>query len=302
MKNLLVVLGPTGIGKTNLSIEVAQLLGTEIISADSRQIYRELAIGTAIPSPQQLHTVKHHFIQSISIHQPLNASHFEQLVLVKLDELFKTYDNVVMTGGSMMYIDVVCHGIDDLPNIDPAVRSSLLVRFASDGLEPLRHELKIVDPAYYMKADLKNHKRVIHALEVYYMTGKPYSSFLTRQKAKRDFNIIKVGLNTDRSVLYDRINKRVDQMVEQGLVEEARNVYPYKHLNSLNTVGYRELFAYFDGELSLDAAIEQIKANSRKYARKQLTWFRKDKLINWFDVQNEKAIFEFIKQEIEHTI
>ncbi len=302
MKNLLVILGPTGIGKTNISIEVAQLLGTEIISADSRQIYRELAIGTAIPSPQQLHTVKHYFIQSISIHQPLNASHFEQLVLAKLDELFKTYDNVVMTGGSMMYIDVVCHGIDDLPNIDPAVRSSLLVRFASDGLEPLRHELKIVDPVYYMKADLKNHKRVIHALEVYYMTGKPYSSFLTRQKAKRDFNIIKVGLNTDRSVLYDRINKRVDQMVEQGLVEEARNVYPYKHLNSLNTVGYRELFAYFDGELSLDAAIEQIKANSRKYARKQLTWFRKDKLINWFDVQNEKAIFEFIKQEIEHTI
>lgn len=302
MKNLLVILGPTGIGKTNISIEVAQLLGTEIISADSRQIYRELSIGTATPTAQQLHTVKHYFVQCISIHQPLNASQFEQLVLAKLDELFKTNDNVVMTGGSMMYIDVVCHGIDDLPNIDPAVRSSLLDRFASDGLEPLRHELKIVDPVYYTKADLKNHKRIIHALEVYYMTGKPYSSFLTQQKAKRDFNIIKVGLNTDRSVLYERINKRVDQMVEQGLVEEARNVYPYKQLNSLNTVGYRELFAYFDGELSLDAAIEQIKANSRKYARKQLTWFRKDKLINWFDVQNEKAIFEFIKQEIEHTI
>jgi len=294
VKNLIVILGPTAIGKTNLSIDIARLLDTDIISADSRQIYRELAIGTAIPDPQQLNTVKHHFIQCVSIHDYFNVSHFEQLVLTKLDELFRAHENVVMTGGSMMYIDVVCNGIDDLPDIDPEVRSSLLNRFKNEGLEPLRNELKKIDLEYYNKVDLKNHLRIIHALEIFYQTGKPYSKWLTQPKKIRPFQIIKIGLNMDRAQLYERINQRVDEMIAKGLMEEAKELYPFRNLTSLNTVGYKELFSWLEGTLTLEEAINQIKNNSRRYARRQLTWFRRDKEITWFDPQNKLAIINFV--------
>jgi tRNA dimethylallyltransferase len=294
VKNLIVILGPTGIGKTNLSIEIAQLLNTEIISADSRQIYKEMTIGTAIPEAQQLNTVKHHFIQNISIHDYFNVSYFEQQVLSLLEELFLTHDHVIMTGGSMMYIDVVCYGIDDLPDIDSEIRSSLLKRFETEGLEPLINELKIVDPLYYHKVDLKNHLRIMHALEVCYQTGKPYSELLTQPKKERPFNIIKIGLNTERNQLYDRINQRVDIMVSKGLVDEAKELYLLRNLPSLNTVGYKELFSWLDGAISLEEAIQQIKNNSRRYARKQLTWFRRDKEITWFDPENKQAIINFV--------
>lgn len=294
-KTLIIVLGPTGIGKTNLSIQLALALNTEIISADSRQIYKELHIGTAIPNSQQLHTVKHNFIQTHSIHNYYNASQFETEVLQYLKLLFKKYDSVVMTGGSMLYIDVVCNGIDNLPAIDQDVRIGLEERFKNDGLENLRAELKKIDPEYYQLVDLKNHKRILHALEIFYSIGKKYSSYRTNEKKKRDFNILKIGLNTNRAVLHQRINQRVDQMIEDGLIEEARSVYPFKHLNSLNTVGYKELFSYFDGEIPKEEAIELIKRNSRRYARRQLTWFHKDPDINWFDIGNEVKIIDHIK-------
>lgn len=296
MKNLVVILGPTGIGKTELSIEIAKILDTEIISADSRQIYGELSIGTAAPNFQQLHTVKHHLVQEISIHNYFNVSHFEQMAIKRLNNIFEKHDNAVMAGGSMMYIDVVCKGIDDIPDIDIDTRNQIWERYEKEGLEPLRFELKKIDPDYYEIADLKNPKRIIHALEIYYMTGKPYTSFLTRQKRTRDFNIIKIGLNTDRTILYNNINRRVDKMVEAGLIDEAKGLYPYRHLNSLNTVGYRELFNHFDGSITLDEAIEQIKANSRKYARKQLSWFRRDKEIHWFEPSQKDDIINLLKE------
>lgn len=298
-KTLIIILGPTGIGKTDLSIELAQELKTEIISADSRQIYKELQIGTATPNSQQLHTVKHNFIQSHSIHNYYNASKYEIEVLDKLEKLFHNHDQIIMTGGSMLYIDVVCNGIDDLPEIDMQIRNQLMKRFEKEGLENLRHELKKIDPEYYQIADLKNAKRIIHALEIFYITGKKYSSFRKKIKKERPFNIIKIGLNTDRNVLHERINLRVDQMMAEGLEEEAKSVYPFKHLNSLNTVGYKELFSYFDGEISKDTAIELIKRNSRRYARRQLTWFRKDQEIHWFDREQKAEVIEFIKQQLE---
>lgn len=295
-KTLIIVLGPTGIGKTNLSIEIASHLKTEIISADSRQIYKELHIGTATPNSQQLHTVKHHFIQTHSIHNYYNASQFEIEVLQKLNLLFIKYDTVVMTGGSMLYIDVVCNGIDDLPEIDTEIRNQLEARFKEEGLESLRHELQKIDPEYYDIVDLKNHKRILHALEIYYSTGKKYSSFRTNSKKTRDFEIIKIGLNTDRSILHQRINLRVDKMVEEGLIEEAKSVYSYKHLNSLNTVGYKELFSYFDNEITKVEAIELIKRNSRRYARRQLTWFNKDKQIVWFDINEHEKVLAYLQE------
>ncbi|MFA9390919.1 MAG: tRNA (adenosine(37)-N6)-dimethylallyltransferase MiaA [Prolixibacteraceae bacterium] len=298
-KTLIIVLGPTGIGKTNLSISLATHLKTEIISADSRQIYQELHIGTAVPDSQQLHTVKHHFIQSHSIHNYYNASQFEIEVLQKLNSLFENYDTVIMSGGSMLYIDVVCNGIDDLPQIDPDTRIQLENRLKNEGLESLRTELQKIDPEYYQLADLKNHKRILHALEIYYSTGKKYSSYRTNVKKVRDFTILKIGLNTDRALLHERINLRVDQMIQNGLIEEARKVYPYKQLNSLNTVGYKELFSYFDHEITQEAAIELIKRNSRRYARRQLTWFNKDQAINWFNINQEETIISFIDDTLK---
>ncbi|TKG96059.1 tRNA (adenosine(37)-N6)-dimethylallyltransferase MiaA [Puteibacter caeruleilacunae] len=298
-KNLIVIIGPTGVGKTDLSLDIAEAFQTEIISSDSRQIYKELTIGTAVPTKEDLQRVKHHFIQTISVKDYFSASLFENKVLEKLSELFKEHDSVVMTGGSMLYIDAVCNGIDDLPTIDPEIRNELLDRFEKEGLESLRIELKRVDPEYYETADIKNPKRILHALEIFYMTGKKFSSLRTNTRKQRDFNIVKVGLNRDREELYDRINRRVDIMLDEGLIAEARTVYPYKELNSLNTVGYKELFQYFDGDIPEEEAIRLIKRNSRRYARKQLSWFRRDKELQWFHPDDVDAVKEYISTSIK---
>jgi tRNA dimethylallyltransferase len=300
-KTLVIILGPTAVGKTALSIQVARHLKTEIISADSRQIYKELQIGTALPCSQELHTVKHHLIQTHSIHQYYNASQFEIEALEIIQDLFLKKDTIVMTGGSMLYLDVVCNGIDDLPEIDQDIRSEITLRFEKEGIDPLRRELKIIDPEYYQVCDLKNHKRIMHALEIYFMTGKKYSSYRINTKKERDFEILKIGLNTERGALHERINKRVDQMIIDGLVDEAWTVYPYKNLNSLNTVGYRELFEYFDNKISLETAIELIKRNSRRYARRQLTWFKKDTEINWFDTDDLSDVIPFVDSRINRN-
>jgi tRNA dimethylallyltransferase len=297
-KTLIVILGPTAIGKTSVSINIAKRLHTEIISSDSRQIFKELYIGTAVPDSQQLRTVKHHFIQSHSIHNYYNASLYESEVLHTIENLFRKHKQLVMCGGSMLYIDAVCKGIDDLPPIDHKVRDEVIARYQTEGLENLRFELKKVDPDYYATADLKNYKRIIHALEIFYMTGKPYSTFMTNSSKTRDFNIIKIGLNTDRAELHKRINLRVDQMITDGLVEEARTVYPFKNLNTLNTVGYKELFDYFDGGISFEDAVELIKRNSRRYARRQLTWFNKDQTIKWFEPCDTENIWQYIEAKL----
>lgn len=280
-KKLIILLGPTGVGKTELSLQMAEELGTEIISCDSRQMYREMKIGTAAPTEEELKRVPHHFIGHLSIHDYYSCGRFEIDALAKCNELFQSHDTVIMTGGSMLYIDAVCKGIDDIPNIDEELRQSLLERYQNEGIENIRQELKILDPDYYKIVDLQNHKRIIHALEVCIQSGKPYSSFRSESVKKRPFTIEKIGLNRPREVLYDRINKRVDIMMENGLLEEAKSLYPFKRLNALNTVGYKELFNYFDGIWTLDFAIQMIKQNSRRYAKKQLTWFNRDSEITW---------------------
>ena len=289
MKKLLVILGPTGVGKTDLSIEIANHLKSPIISADSRQIYKGLTIGTDAPTEKQLQKAVHYFIGVLSIKEYFSASKFEDEVIKLLSKLHKTHNHVIMTGGSMMYIDAVCKGIDDIPSIDPVLRKQLLEQYDKEGLDPIRMQLKLRDPVFYNQVDLKNHKRVIHALEVCIMTGKPYSSFRTNTIKERPFEIIRIGLNRPRELLYERISARVDQMIENGLIEEARKFYPYKHLNSLNTVGYKELFKHFDGEWTLEFAIEKIKQHSRNYARKQLSWFNRSDDIHWIDLSDENV-------------
>jgi len=297
-KSLIILLGPTGVGKTELSIEIASHFATEIISCDSRQIYREMSIGTAVPDANTLEKILHHFIHSHSIQDYYNASKYEMEVLDKLDLLFEKSNVVLMTGGSMMYIDAVCKGIDNLPEIDTELRNSLIRRMNNEGIESLRTELRYIDPVYYKEVDLRNPKRILHALEICMMTGKPYSSFRTNKAKARDFNIIKVGLNRERGILYNRINLRVDKMFSEGLVDEARRLYPFRHLNSLNTVGFKELFDFFDGSISVEEAKEKIKANSRKYARKQLTWFGRDPSITWFSPEMINDIVSFIDHQL----
>lgn len=302
MKNtLIVLLGPTGVGKTDLSIDIAEHLQTEIISCDSRQFFKEIRIGTAVPEEKYLQQVPHHMIQNLSVEDDYNAGKFEYDVLNLLDKLFHEHHTVLMTGGSMLYIDAVCKGIDDLPTVDKELRKQLLDRFHENGLEPLRLELKNIDPDYYEQVDLKNPKRILHALEIYYMTGKPYSSLRREEAKKRHFDIIKIGLNRDRTELYDRINRRVELMMEEGLLDEARSVYGKRHLNPLNTVGYKELFAHFDGELTLEQATERIQANSRKYARKQLTWFRRDESIRWFHPEQKEQVLQYIDEQLTQS-
>lgn len=295
MKSLIVILGPTGIGKTDLSIDIAKEFETEIISSDSRQIYKELKIGTAVPTDEQLKKVKHHFIGNKSIYDYYNASMFELEVLEVLNELFSNLDYVVMTGGSGMYINAVCDGIDDLPTIDQELRENLIKQHKEEGIESLRLQLKMLDPKSYSKIDLKNPKRILKALEVSIQTGRPYSSFLSESKKKRNFNIIKIGLQRDRNELYERINLRVDQMIEDGLMDEAKRYYKDLHLNSLNTVGYKELFEFFDKKITQEKAIELIKRNSRHYAKRQISWFSRDKEIVWFNPDKKERIIEFIK-------
>jgi len=299
MNTLIVLLGPTGVGKTELSLRVASHVGGPIISSDSRQLYKELVIGTAAPTPEQLARVRHYFVGTLSLTDYYNASQFEEEVLSCLENLFQTSPNVVMSGGSMMYIDAVCNGIDDLPTVSPEIRNRLMKRFEEEGLEPIREELKQLDPIHYNEVDLNNYKRVIHALEICLMTGKPYSELRTNPKKQRPFNILKIGLNRDREELCNRINARVDQMMSDGLLEEARKVYAYKHLNSLNTVGYKELFNYLDGEWTLDFAVEKIKRNTRVYARKQMTWFKRDKDITWFHPDDESGVLSFIDAHLK---
>lgn len=295
---LIVLIGPTGIGKTDLSLNIAEHYNTEIISADSRQLYADLKIGTAAPTPEQLARVKHHFVGTLQLTDYYSAAQYEAEVMKKLDELFKKHSVIVLTGGSMMYVDAVCKGIDDIPTVDEETRKTLMQHYENVGLERLCAELKILDPEYYDIVDKKNPKRVIHALEICYMTGQTYTSFRTSQTKERPFNIIKVGLRREREELYARINKRVDIMMEDGLLEEAKSVYQYKDLNSLNTVGYKEMFKCLDGEWELPFAIEKIKQNSRIYSRKQVTWFKRDADITWFHPDDTDNIMSFIEERL----
>lgn len=297
--HLIVIIGPTGIGKTDLSIQIAKNYNSVIISGDSRQIYKEMNIGTATPSAYQLDEVKHFLINSHSIENYYSAYEFEQDVLKLTADLFKTYNPLVLTGGSMMYIDALCKGIDDIPTIDEKLRNDLKQQFEKEGIESFRRMLKNLDPVFYNQVDLKNTKRVIHAVEVCLMSGKPYSQLRKNKKQERPFNIIKIGLEMDRNQLYERINLRVDHMVRDGLVNEAQKLYAFKHLNALNTVGYKELFEHFDGKISFDEAIELVKRNSRRYAKRQLSWFRRDKEITWFNSNEKDKIYKFVEESIK---
>lgn len=287
MKQLLVLLGPTGVGKTEWSIRMAEQLGVPIVSADSRQLYKGLIIGTAAPTEEQLKRVPHHLVGILSPNDYYSASEYENEALSVINKLHEQHDTVILTGGSMMYIDAICKGIDIMPDIDQELRNDISKMYHEEGLDPIRQKLKLLDPIYYDQVDLKNTQRVIHALEVCIMTGKPYSSFRLNTIKERPFEIIKVGFNRPRPELYDRINKRVDEMIKDGLEEEARQLYPMKHLNSLNTVGYKEMFEYFDGNWTLEEAIDKIKQHSRNYARKQLSWFNRDKSIKWIDLSDK---------------
>ncbi len=297
-KYLIVLTGPTGIGKSDTGIKIARHFKTEIVSSDSRQIFKELTIGTAVPGVIELASVKHHFIQTHSVKENYNASRYENEALNLINSLFEKHDVVVLVGGSMLYIDAVCNGIDIMPDADLEIRKSLKEKLEREGLESLRFQLKKLDPDYYNSVDLKNPNRIIHALEICIMTGKPYSSFRLNPKKPRPFSVIKIGLNCERGLLHDKINTRVDQMIEAGLEDEARKLHQLKHLNALNTVGYRELFAFFDGDISREKAIELIKRNSRRYARKQLTWFRSDNEMNWFEPTQLTEVITFIENRI----
>lgn len=299
MKTLVVLLGPTGVGKTELSLRIAERLGSPIISADSRQLYRDIPIGTAAPTREQLARVTHYMVGTLGPEDYYSASLFEEETLALLAKLYETLPTVVMTGGSMMYIDAVCQGIDDIPTIRPDIRQAIYEQYEQEGLAPILAELKAADPEHFEEVDRNNYKRVIHAVEVCRQTGLPYSSFRTNSKKERPFRIIKIGLRRDREELCDRINRRVDQMMADGLLEEAQRVYPLRHLNSLNTVGYKELFRYLDGAWTLDMAVAKIKRNTRVYARKQMTWFRRDTNITWFHPDEEAAIFRYIDEALE---
>ncbi len=298
MNSLVVLLGPTGVGKTELSLRLAEHLGSPIISSDSRQLYKDLPIGTAAPTTEQLARVRHYMVGTLSLEDYYSASQFEEDSITLLASLHKETPAVVMTGGSMMYIDAVCNGIDDIPTVTPEVRSAVGEKFRREGLDAILRELKEADPVHYCEVDRMNHKRVVHAVEICRMTGKPYSSFRTNSRKTRPFGIIKIGLTRDREELYTRINSRVDSMMASGLLDEARRVYPFRHLNSLNTVGYKELFRYLDGEWTLDLAVEKIKRNTRVYARKQMSWFRRDEEIRWFHPDREEEIMDFIDREV----
>ena len=295
---LFVLLGPTAVGKTALSFNIAKLLGSPIINCDSRQIYRDMSIGTAAPTDRQLDEVKHYFVKILELQQYYSAAQYEEDVIKLTDQLSQTHDNLLLSGGSMMYIDAVCNGIDDIPTVAPEIREELKARLQTEGLDKLRNELKLLDPEYYNIVDLKNPKRIVHALEICYTSGKTYTSFRIRKKKERPFQIIKIGLRRDREDLFDRINRRVDMMMEEGLLEEAKRLYPYRQLNALNTVGYKELFNYIDGTWDLEFAVEKIKKNTRDYAKKQMTWFAHDESIHWFNPDNEKEIMDFISTNI----
>ena len=296
MKRLIVITGPTAVGKTNLCMDIAGQLGIPIINADSRQLFRQLPIGTAQPTKEQRARVRHYFVGTLDIGDYYSASMYEQDVMSLLQQLFASSDYALLSGGSMMYIDAVCNGIDDIPTVDDETRSLMKRRLAEEGLEALVEELKRLDPEHYELVDRQNPRRVVHALEICHMTGKTYTSFRISQKKQRPFEIIKIGLNREREELYQRINRRVDQMMEEGLLEEARMMLPYREANALNTVGYKELFNYFDGVWNLSEAVERIKGNTRRYARKQLTWFKRDTQMRWFHPDDQELMMNYISQ------
>lgn len=294
MKKLIVILGPTGVGKTSLCLHIAKEYNVPVINADSRQMFKELPIGTAAPTIKEQEQAKHYFVGNLTVDKYYNASMFENDVLSLLDILFKQQDIALMSGGSMMYIDAVCNGIDDIPTVDTQIRQSLKERYEQEGLESIIQELRQLDPEYYNIVDKKNHKRVIHALEICLSTGKAYSSFRHNVRKTRPFQIIKIGLTRNREELYSRIDLRVDEMISNGLLKEAANMYPQRNLNALNTVGYKELFDYIDGKTDLQEAIFKIKSNTHKYCRKQLTWFKRDPEIKWFTPENVEEIINYI--------
>jgi tRNA dimethylallyltransferase len=296
-KDLIVLVGPTAVGKTALGIELARIFNTEIISADSRQIFREMHIGTAVPSDLELRLSRHHFIKNKSVSDYYNAAIFEGEVLQLLDDLFQQYETVLMVGGSTLYVDAVCYGIDDLPTVDKDLREQLMRNYKEEGIEYLRNQLKILDPQHYENVDLRNPNRMLKAIEVSLMTGKPYSSFLTASRKERDFNIIKVGINRERADLYNRINARVDQMIEEGLIDEAKGLTQFRESNALKTVGYREIFDYFDEKITLEQAIEQIKTNTRRYAKRQITWYSRDKSMPWFHPDQKNELIDYISDQ-----
>ena len=281
-KYLISIVGATGIGKTALGIELAKYYKTEIVSADSRQFYKEMTIGTAVPNKKELREVRHHFIQNRSIFDAYNVGMFERDALSLLDKLFKIHDVIVMVGGSGLYVDAILYGLDDFPDVAPEIRNQLKIDLQEKGIGSLQDRLKILDFESYKKIDIDNKQRLIRTLEICLGTGKPYSTFLKSKKNKRRFIPIKIGLTADRELLYDRINKRVDRMLENGLLDEVKILYSHKELNALQTVGYKELYQYIDNEISLDLAISEIKKNTRRFAKRQGTWFRRDKDIEWF--------------------
>lgn len=303
MDTLVIVLGPTGVGKTELCLQLAEHLGTPVINADSRQIFAELPIGTAAPSKEQQRRVKHFFVGNHHIQDYYNASMYEEDVLKLLPQIFHSHSHrALLSGGSMMYIDAVCKGIDDIPTVDEHTRTLMKQRLSDEGLPTLVAELKRLDPEHWEIVDKKNPRRVIHALEICHITGRTYTSFRTNQIKRRPFNIIKIGLDRDREELYERINNRVLKMMEEGLEDEARALYPLRGLNALNTVGYKELFAFFDGSINREEAVRQIQSNSRRYMRKQLTWFKHDEQIRWFHPDNIKEIINYLDCRLQNEI
>ena len=285
---LYVLLGPTAVGKTELALQMAEELGSPILNCDSRQIYRGMEIGTAAPTAEQRQRVRHYFVGTHDIGDYYSAAQYEQDVLSLIDELGSKHQSLLLTGGSMMYLDAVCNGIDDIPSVDAEVRETLRHRLEGGEIDEMRNELRLLDPDYYHSADTRNPKRVVHALEVCYTSGRPYSSFLTKERKPRPFRIVKIGLRRERQELFERINRRVDMMIGEGLLDEVRRLYPLRKENALNTVGYKELFRYLDGEWELPFAVEKIKKNTRDYAKKQMTWFAHDSEIQWFHPANVK--------------
>ena len=300
MKTLVVLIGPTGVGKTELSLSLAEHLQCPILNADSRQIFKDIEIGTAAPTADELARVKHYFVHTLPLDSYYSAAQYEEDVLKILGEVFAEGDVAIMSGGSMMYVDAVTKGIDDIPTVDDEVRSLIAHRLATEGLDPLLAELKILDPSYYEVVDHHNHKRVVHALEICYMTGDTYSSLRVNKVRERPFRIIKFGLMRERDSLFSRINRRVDMMMQQGFMDEAQRVYHLRHLNSLNTVGYKELFNVIDGTWELPMAVERIKKNTRVYAKKQMTWYKRDEDIHWLnaDTMNVDAMLQTICAEL----
>jgi tRNA dimethylallyltransferase len=297
-KHLIVLLGPTGVGKTALSLGIAERYGAPIISADSRQIYRDIPIATAAATPEQRARVPHYFVGTHGLEETFSAAQFEEEVLTLLDHLFETHDVVVMAGGSMMYIDAVVKGIDEMPNVDPEVRRQVFADYEAHGLEAMRAQLRLLDPDYYARVDLRNPKRVLHGIEMCLTTGRPFSSFHTGNRKERPFHIIQVGLTRPREELYARIDARVREMLSDGLLDEARRVYPQRALNSLNTVGLKEMFLYLEGQYTLEQAEERICHNTHIYSKKQMTWFKRDPDVTWFHPDDADAVMQWIEQAL----